>query len=200
MSIGRPIRETAATATGLVRHTGQAIGKDEMGEAFDGKSDLAPQEVTLLTNAQKGATAWRRLGMNLRAITPTDIIRYLFVAGVLLTLIWLVTLAWPALVPFVVGAGLAYAVLPLVNSLDRFMSRRLAAVLAMLTAVGLLVLAIAAIIPVLIDQFLRFVAVLPTVDQLLEYNDRLQPLLTQLPGPLQQPVSESLNEAGRVLT
>ena len=47
--------------------------------------------------------------------------------------------SWPALAPFVVGAVLAYAVLPIANRLDRFMPRVLAALLAELVAVAMLV-------------------------------------------------------------
>ena len=158
-----------------------------------------PQEIALLTSAEESRNAWRRLGLRLRSLTPADIGRYLFIAGVLAVLGWLLAVAWPALVPFAVGAGLAYAVLPLVNTLDRVMPRRMAALLSMLVAVGILLLAVAAVVPALVEQFLRFVAVVPSVEEIREYTVRLEPVLSRLPGPLQEQVSESVDEASLIL-
>lgn len=158
-----------------------------------------PEEEALLSSVEESSAAWHRLGLRLRSLTPADVARYLVIGGVLALLGWLLAIAWPALVPFAVGAGLAYAVLPLVNSLDRVMPRRMAALLSMLVAVGLLLLAVAAVVPALVEQFLRFVAVAPSVEQIQEYITRLEPVLSRLPGPLQEQVGQSVDKAGLIL-
>jgi predicted PurR-regulated permease PerM len=157
------------------------------------------QEVKLLASAQESRAAWQRLGLRLRAVTPADIARYLLIGGILALLGWLISYAWPALVPFVIGAGLAYAVLPLVNSLDRVMPRQLAALLAMVLAIGLLLLAVAAVVPVLFEQFLRFVDVVPSAEEIRTFVERLDPLLERLPNSLQEQIISSVDEASLIL-
>ena len=69
---------------------------------------------------------WRRLGLHLRSVTPRDILRLLLVAGALYAVLWLAVESWPALLPFVAGGLIGYAVLPIVNALDRVIPRPLA--------------------------------------------------------------------------
>ena len=61
--------------------------------------------------------------------------------------------SWPALAPFVAGAVIAYAVLPLANRLDRFMPRVLAALLAELVAVAILGSGCVAVVPPLVTGY-----------------------------------------------
>ena len=73
---------------------------------------------------------WHVLADRLRTIRPEALAK----GAIGLVLIWvsvsLAVASWPALMPFVVGAVLAYAVLPLANRLDKVMPRVLAALLA----------------------------------------------------------------------
>ena len=85
----------------------------------------------LAASAERGRTAWHRLGLRLRSITPSQIVRFSLGAGVLAALVWLAWTARIALLPFVLGAGLAYIMLPIVNILDRFFPRWFASLLTM---------------------------------------------------------------------
>ena len=73
----------------------------------------------------------------------------------------LVVASWPALLPFIVGAVLAYAVLPVANRLDAFMPRVLAALLAELLAVGLLLGVALVVVPPLLNGLIIVAGKLP---------------------------------------
>jgi len=93
--------------------------------------------------------------------------------------------SWPALLPFLVGAVLAYAVLPLANRLDKFMPRVLAALLAELAALGLLVGVAFLVIPPLLSGMGVVVQKLPPPDQIREAVATLQTQVgTTIPEPM----------------
>ena len=73
--------------------------------------------------------------------------------------------SWPALAPFIVGAVIAYAVLPIANRLDRFMPRVLAALIAELVAVAILVGGRHRVVPPLLNGLVQVAVRLPTDDQ-----------------------------------
>lgn len=170
-----------------------------MAEQITEQQEAMPEEAALRARVDASRAAWRRLWLRLRAIAPVDLMRYLLVGGALAFLGWLVVFAWPALVPFVVGLGLAYAALPLVNALDRVMPRRLAALLSMLLALGFLLLVAGTIVPALVRQFLRFIDVVPPPEEIQGYVGRLEPLLTQLPESLQLTINNWIDEASVIL-
>src|SRR5262245_30638982 len=82
--------------------------------------------------AARARAAWRRLGLRIVAVTPSQLAAGLLVVGGLAGLAWLVLSAWSALLPLQLGLVLAYATLPVVNWLERRMPRSLAAGLVML--------------------------------------------------------------------
>ena len=82
---------------------------------------------------------WNALADRLRTIRPEALAKGAIGLTLAVVSVQLAVASWPALLPFIVGAVLAYAVLPIANRLDRFMPRVLAALLAELLAVGLLV-------------------------------------------------------------
>ncbi len=155
-----------------------------------------PTESTKLTaSVQRAQTAWRGLGLKIRSITPAGLIRFLLVLGALASMGWLVQATWFALLPFVIGAVLAYIVLPLVNWLDRFMPRPLAALLAMLAILSLIPLVVVLLAPALGEQLYRVYLSLPSRADLREYGDQLDAYVKTLPQPTQELIDDMWNRA-----
>lgn len=147
--------------------------------------------------ANRGREAWRLLGLRLRSVTPSQLLRFLLVLAGLVTLGWLMVNSWQALLPFFVGGILAYAVLPAVNWLDRFMPRRLAALLAMLSVLVVLGLFIALLIPTLAFQYERLTAIVPDSNQVQETIADLRSSLQDLPSPIREAILDAIdNTAG----
>src|SRR3954469_22184100 len=82
------------------------------------------------------AAEWAALRDRLRTVTPQSIGRAALTVAAIGGGLWLATASWPALLPFVVGGVLAYALLPLVNSLDRGLPRSLAALASVVAALA----------------------------------------------------------------
>ncbi len=55
----------------------------------------------LQASADRGRTAWQRLGLRIRSVTPAQIMRFLLGASVAVALGWLAWTARIALLPFV---------------------------------------------------------------------------------------------------
>ncbi len=93
--------------------------------------DMPPTEPRdrLEAAAQCGRRVWRRLGLRLRSITPSMLARFVLVVGALVLIGRIIWTAWDVLLPFQIGAVLAYLLLPLVNRLHRRMPRPLAILL-----------------------------------------------------------------------
>ena len=122
--------------------------------------------------------------------------RYALVIGALAALVWLANTAWQSLVPFVVGGFIAYAVLPFVNRLDRIMPRWFASLLVVLGVLAFIVLFIATLVPLIVQQVLALVNSLPTVDQIQQGTAQVNQSLTTLPEPLRVAVRQMLDETG----
>lgn len=114
------------------------------------------------TRRHYAAAQWAALRDRLRTITPQALGRaaLTIVAGV--GTIVLAVATWPALLPFIIGGIIAYALLPIVDTLDRVMPRALAAVLAVVGAVLAIVAVFALVLPPLAGAFVRFATDLPT--------------------------------------
>ena len=69
---------------------------------------------------------WKRVGMAIRGVTPSDLAHFVLVVVGFAAVGWLIWNTWFALLPFEIGLVLAYMVLPAVNWLDRVMPRSLA--------------------------------------------------------------------------
>jgi len=117
------------------------------------------------------------LRARLRTVTPQAVGRAALTAVALVGAAWLASATWPALLPFVVGGLIAYQLLPLVDTLDRFMPRGLAALISVLAAVAVVVAIAVVVLPPLALAFVRFAVDLPTSDQI---NQALQNLEAQL--------------------
>src|SRR5688572_20224100 len=87
----------------------------------------------------RARAAWSDLGSRLSTVTPAALGRAVLTVGVAGLMFGFAAATWPTLLPFVIGGLVAYAVLPVVDGLDRIMPRALAAAVTMLTAVAALV-------------------------------------------------------------
>ena len=93
------------------------------------------------------AAEWAALRAQLQTITPAGAARGALVISVLLSVAGMVVATWPTLLPFAVGGLIAWAVLPLVDSLDKVMPRALAASLSVFGVIAVVVAIIVAILP-----------------------------------------------------
>ena len=146
-----------------------------------GGASVAEPAATNADAQARAAAAWRQLGARLRTITPAAVGRIVVVTSTILATAWLVGFTWPAIVPFLVGGLVAYAVLPLVDRLDRFMPRLLAGLLAVSLVVGLAAGFVAIVAPPLIGQLVRIFLELPSADRLADAGRRVQDWLATLP-------------------
>ncbi|MGH2584645.1 MAG: AI-2E family transporter [Dehalococcoidia bacterium] len=138
--------------------------------------------------AERADRAWQMLSLHIRSVTPSMLARFLLVMAALTGLLWILWTSWSVLLPFQVGAALAYLLLPLVNVLDRWIPRW-AAILAVFT-VGLLVGATLLILVLVqvVDQVGAFAEALPTTDQLSSSMTGLQRIVDESPPEVQEAI------------
>ncbi len=141
-------------------------------------------------------SAWQQLSQSTRRTRPVTVARYALVIGALAALVWLANTAWQSLVPFIVGGFIAYAVLPLVNRLDRIMPRWFASLVVVVGVLAFLALFIAALVPLILQQVLVLINSLPTVDKLQQGSAQINQSLSTLPEPLRVAIRQMLDEAG----
>lgn len=127
---------------------------------------------------------WAELGARLRTVTPQAIGRTALAVATIAVVLSVVRATWPALAPFLVGAVLAYAVLPVANRLDRYMPRVLAALVAEVVAVAVLAGAFLAVVPPLLRGFVDVALRLPTGDEIQATIASLEAQLGSLPEPI----------------
>lgn len=132
--------------------------------------------------APDAAIEWRRLRDRLRSVTPKAVGRAALALTVVAGAIWLALATWPALLPFAIGAVIAYAALPLVNALDGVLPRSLAS----LASVLLLVAAVLGFFVVIVPPFARTIAAvvgdLPTRAEIDAWVAGLERSTVGLPG------------------
>ena len=131
----------------------------------------------------RAAARWSSAADRLRTVSPQALGRGLIALAVISAALATSVVTWPALLPFMVGAVLAYAVLPIANRLDRYMPRVLAAILAELVAVAILVGVIIVVVPPLFNGLVRVAQLLPSPDEVQGWLTRLQADLGELPEP-----------------
>ena len=134
------------------------------------------------TDAQERATAaWRALGGRLRTVTPSGVGRIAVVVGSIAGAAWLLGATWPAILPFLAGAVLAYAVLPIVDRLDSFMPRALAGLLAVVAVVAAIIGFLAIVGPPVVAQLVKIFLELPSGERLADVGLRVKEWLATLP-------------------
>ena len=114
----------------------------------------------------RARAAWADLGSRLSTVTPGAVGRAVLTVGVVALIFGFVAATWPTLLPFVIGGLVAYAVLPVVDALDRILPRALAAAVTMLAAVAALVAAFVIIVPPLTGALLELAQQIPPADSI----------------------------------
>jgi len=154
---------------------------------------IAIGDVASPTNEAR--VSWRNLGQRLKSITPAFLARMVLLAIGIGGIVWLGWATWPALLPFIVGAVIAYAVLPFTNWLDRFLPRILAVTVALLVVILLFAGVIAASVTILGRQIYNLYQSFPTQAEVDGYIDNLDTYLQTLPTPAQTAINNILTQA-----
>ena len=152
-----------------------------------------PDRLELL--AQRADQAWRRLGLRLRSVTPGSLAQFGLLIGALAIIGWLIWSTWVALIPFAVGGIIAYAVLPLVNRLDRLMPRFLAVLLAMSLVLLVIGLFFWLLLPILAKQLYLIYRNLPGLVEVRSYLDQAKAYVNTLPEPTQRVINNATSQA-----
>jgi predicted PurR-regulated permease PerM len=114
-------------------------------------------------------------------------------------LAWILWQARAALFPFILGGVIAYVLLPLVNSLDRWMPRFLAVLVALALMLGFLAFLFYILIPPLVQQAPRFLELLPDRAEIQVMIGRLRQAIMALPEPTQAAVTNALQRVAVTL-
>ena len=126
---------------------------------------------------------WAGVKARLQTVSPRSLARGALLAAAVAVPAWVAIASWPALLPFLAGLVLAYAVLPVANRLDRYMPRVLAALVAVAAALAVIIGALLIIVPPLVSGVVDVISRLPERDQVKAAIDQLQAQLGTLPDP-----------------
>jgi len=137
---------------------------------------------------------WRLLRERVQSVSPQALTRGVLGLGVVAVAITLAVTSWPALAPFLVGAVLAYAVLPIANRLDAFLPRWMAALVAELLAVAALAGVVLLVVPPFLAATGSVVNRLPSPGQLDTWTTEVQARLGTIPEPMRSIVLNLLTE------
>jgi predicted PurR-regulated permease PerM len=137
----------------------------------------------------RSRAAWADLRERLSTATPAAVGRAVLGVAVLAVVVSLIAGTWPVLLPFVVGGLLAYAILPVVDALDKVMPRALAATISMLAVVAGLIAVVVIVVPPLVTAAIDLGAQIPRPDQI---DDLLDDLMGALPDSAQDVVEPIL--------
>ena len=127
----------------------------------------------------RARAAWADVGDRLATVTPAALGRAALAVAVIATITVAIVGTWPALLPFAVGGILAYAVLPVVDGLDRILPRSLAAIVAMLAVVALIGAILVIVVPPLTGAIIELSGRIPSPD---EIDTELETILGGLPA------------------
>jgi predicted PurR-regulated permease PerM len=159
----------------------------------------AADDVRLRASAVRSRAQWRRIMLHLQSITPSGVARGLLVLGAAATVVWILTSAWLALVPFQVGLALAYITLPLVNRLDRVLPRVAAVSLVILLELAAVIVFIGGLIPPLGDQMSALAGTLPHTLDLQNLVAQLRAWVDTLPPQTQALILDGVQRVATVV-
>jgi predicted PurR-regulated permease PerM len=137
---------------------------------------------------------WGVLAGRLGTIRPEALAKGAIGLTLIVTAVWLVRASWPALAPFIVGAVIAYAVLPVANRLNTFMPRVLAALLAELLALALLVGVVAVVVPPMVSGLGIVAGKLPSPEKVQTWVASIQDQVGTIPEPMRSIALSVLTE------
>jgi predicted PurR-regulated permease PerM len=146
---------------------------------------------------ERARVAWADLRDRLATVTPAAAGRAALGVVVIATMAGLAIGTWPALLPFGIGALLAYAVIPVVDALDRILPRSLAAVLSMLGVVAALIAVVVIVLPPLATALITLAGAIPPPT---EIQTRADEILADLPESARTVAGPILVEVARVAT
>ena len=143
--------------------------------------------------------------------SPTQRYRVLLIGAMLVLCLWIIIAAWTALVPFVLGALLAYILLPAVNFCDQHSlaflrrkgwSRPLAIIVVYLIVFGLIAATLSSFIPLVTEQAKRLYELAPSYLQQIGrlYTGDFADILDNVPPEIRAAVEANLQKAGDTLT
>jgi predicted PurR-regulated permease PerM len=131
------------------------------------------------TTADTAQDAWGSMRARLRRITPRGLARLLFEGIVVLAIAGLLWTSRHLLLPFVVGAALAYVLAPLINLMERWVPRGVAILIIFGGFLALLVPLVLIAVPALVGQSANAAAALPGTLETLARHGRAS--MTSLP-------------------
>jgi predicted PurR-regulated permease PerM len=147
----------------------------------------------LAARREKADRSWGAVQARLRAIPPQSVGRGFVVLAVLAFVVWLAATSWPALAPYIVGGLIGYTILPLVNRLDGFLPRGVAAILAQLIVLAIIVGFFVIVVPPLLAGLGRLAEALPERGEVTGSLGDLEAWLATLPEPLATVAVDVLN-------
>jgi predicted PurR-regulated permease PerM len=143
--------------------------------------------------------SWQKLGLALKSISPAGYLRFGLILAAAAGLSWVAWQARTALLPFLIGGMIAYILLPLVNSLDRWMPRSLAVMIALTLLLGGLAFIFYILIPPLVRQTPHLLQLIPDRVEIQQAIDRLRLIIQGLPVPTQEAVLKVLQSVSVTL-
>jgi predicted PurR-regulated permease PerM len=143
--------------------------------------------------------AWHQLGVRLQSVTPRALVRFLLVVGALAVVFWLLVSAWSVLTPFILGAAIAYVLLPLMNLLDHWLPRWASIVIVLVAFLVVVLLAVVFIVPPLINQLVSLVQSIPDAKELRKLVQQLDTQITALPPQAQQAINDAVEQGQKAL-
>ena len=143
--------------------------------------------------------SWQKLAEALKSTSPAGYLRFGLILVAATGLAWVAWQARTALLPFLIGGLIAYILLPLVNSLDRWMPRFVAVTIAMALLVGFLAFLFYILIPPLVRQTPNLLQLIPDRAEIQQSLDRLRLMIRSLPVPTQEAVLRILQSVSVTL-
>jgi predicted PurR-regulated permease PerM len=132
----------------------------------------------------------------IEGLSPRRVARWALVLGAIGGIGWLLASASSAITPFVIGLGLAYLLLPLVNRLNARMPRWAAILLVYLGSLVVLGGFFAYIVPPLVAQISQLIGAFPNLAQIQVWSglvmDKYQQFLTTLPDSMRGEVEQNI--------
>lgn len=142
---------------------------------------ISPASDTRATDKARAAQRWAELRDRIATTTPQGLARAALGLAVVGGTIWLGVATWPTLLPFLVGGLIAYMLLPVVDALDTFMPRGLAAALSVLGMLAAIAAIFVVVGPPMVRAFAQLSLDLPTAAELDAAIERARDQLAGLP-------------------
>lgn len=136
--------------------------------------------------------AWHRLSLGLRSVTPRGLGRFVLAVTAITVVAWLFLSGSDALFWFFIGALVAYLLLPVINSADRWMPRWAAIILVYIVAIVVFAALIIYIVPPLLNQLGEALNGLPDSKAIHDFVARVDVYISSLPPDLQKFINETL--------